>query len=71
MIELEAETKKWGDSIAIIIPSDVVKKEGVKIGDKYRVRMIRVGNLSKLFASGKGKIKDVQKAKDEARKGWV
>jgi len=71
MIELDAETKKWGDSIAIIIPSDIAKERKVKVGDKYRVKLIRIGNFSKLFGSGKGKIKDIQKAKDDARKGWA
>ncbi len=71
MIEIEARTKKWGDSIAIIIPSDVAREVRVKVGDKYMVRMVRVGNFSKLFGSGKGKIRDIQKAKDEARKGWM
>lgn len=71
MIEIEARTKKWGDSIAIIIPSDVAREVRVKVGDKYMVRMVRVGNFSKLFGSGKRKIRDIQKAKDEARKGWM
>ncbi|MBI4361854.1 MAG: AbrB/MazE/SpoVT family DNA-binding domain-containing protein [Euryarchaeota archaeon] len=70
MADAVVETKRWGDSLAVIIPAEVVRQRRMKPGEKYAVNFIRVGDLSKHFGSMKGTFPDVQKAKDEARRGW-
>jgi antitoxin component of MazEF toxin-antitoxin module len=69
MNELDAITKKWGDSIAIIIPKDIVKAEKIKPNEKIHVTVHKEVDLSDLFGKFKTK-KTAQQLKDEARKGW-
>ncbi|MBI2142615.1 AbrB/MazE/SpoVT family DNA-binding domain-containing protein, partial [Candidatus Woesearchaeota archaeon] len=37
MISCEAKVKKWGSSMAVIIPKTMAKKEGLKVNDKIRL----------------------------------
>lgn len=67
--DVVVETKRWGDSLAVIIPAEVARQRKMKPGEKYAMRLIRVGDLSKHFGSMKG-LPDPQKAKDESRRGW-
>jgi len=34
MIEVETQTRRWGNSLGIILPKDIAKKEGLKEKDK-------------------------------------
>ena len=69
MTEIEAVARKWGDSLAIIIPSDVVKKEHITANDTVHVDVRRHVNLMRFF--GKlPKRKTAQQMKDEERDGW-
>ncbi|MEK6852301.1 MAG: AbrB/MazE/SpoVT family DNA-binding domain-containing protein [Nanoarchaeota archaeon] len=50
MIELEAKTKKWGNSLGIIIPKEFAKSEGLKEEEEVRViiqkkRAVRVKDI--------------------------
>ena len=61
--------KKWGSSIGIILPKEIVEKQGIKAGDEIVVNVFRIGNLKDVF----GKLKTSmpgQKFKDMARDGW-
>lgn len=69
-MEIECRTRKFGGSIGIIIPRDVVEKEGIKPNQQIRVeirKQVKVRDVFGLFADWKT---PVQKLKDEARKGW-
>jgi len=39
-MEVEAKTKKWGSSIGIIIPKDVVKQERIQEGQDIRINIL-------------------------------
>lgn len=67
--DVVVETKRWGDSLAVIIPAEVVRERKMKPGEKYGMRLIRVGDLRKHFGSMKG-LPDPQKVKDESRRAW-
>ena len=41
IIEIEAKVKRWGNSFAVIIPSEIVIKEGIKENDIIRVIIIK------------------------------
>lgn len=69
MAEMETIARKWGDSIAIIIPKFIVDEEKIKPRSKVRVRLVREDDLSDLFGKLKTK-KTPQELKDEGRKGW-
>lgn len=61
-------TKKWGNSIGVIIPREVVEKEGIKPEQKVSLDVKPLKNsLAEFF--GKFKTgRDVQEIKNELRK---
>ena len=64
-----AIAKKWGSSIGVILPKEMVEKQGIKEGDEIIINVFKKGNLKDVF----GKLKTTmpgQKFKDVARKGW-
>lgn len=69
MIEIEARARKWGNSIGISLPRDVVLRANIK-PDKDVTLFIQEKkvNLSNVFGSLKIK-EDTQKILDEIRKG--
>ena len=71
MAELECVAKKWGSSIGVIIPKEIVKlekikpKEIIKISIKKAALAKDVWNLGPIIS-----LESTQKIKDELRKGW-
>ena len=67
----EATVRKWGNSLGIILPKELVEQQHLKEEDKIQVLVIKEADLSQFYGSLKGKIKiSGQKFKDLARKGW-
>lgn len=69
MAEIDARARKWGDSIAVIIPSDVAKAEGIRINDRVHVSIRKEHDVANIFGIWKTE-KTPQELKDEERKGW-
>jgi antitoxin component of MazEF toxin-antitoxin module len=69
MAEVEARARKWGDSLAVIIPSDIAKAENIRVNDRIHISVKKEYDLSPIFGIWKTK-KTAQELKDEARKGW-
>ena len=63
------EVKKWGNSLGLIIPESLVKKEGIKLQDEVMVDIRKKQDIMKLFGSLKMK-KSSQALKDEGRALW-
>ena len=68
-MEVRATLRRWGNSLGIVIPKDVVVREGLKEGDELEVKIRRIPSLESLF--GKYRFKNLQEIKDELRKGWL
>ena len=69
MTEVETITRRWGNSLGITIPSEVVEKEGLHENQKIIVDIRQVVDLRKL----RGLVKfgkSAQQIKDEMRTGW-
>ena len=65
------KTKKWGNSLGVILPADVVKAEHLKPGEEVVLRIERKHNvLKEMFGALKFKrqIKDILKEVDEEMK---
>jgi hypothetical protein len=62
--------KEWGNSLGIVIPNEIVIKENLQPRDEVLITIIKKQDLSDFFGKGTGKIRDVQKEKNEARKLW-
>ena len=51
---IQVKTKKWGNSIAIIIPSDTIAEMNIKPNEEVVVEIEKKGNvLTELFGSMK------------------
>lgn len=69
MIETEVEIRRWGNSLGIVIPSDLAKAEGLNPHDRALIRIMKV----RYPAPGSfGHLKewkvDAQNLKDELRR---
>ncbi len=71
MAEAECTTKKWGSSIGIVIPSDVVQKENLRINEKIRIIIKKMPMAKDIWNLGPlRRTESTQDIKDELKKGW-
>ena len=72
MQPIKTITRKWGNSIAVVIPSEVVVKENIKenveITIKIEKKRPKAGVLWGFLKDWK---KPTQQIKDEMRAGWL
>lgn len=68
--QIKARIKEWGNSLGVTIPKEIVIKEELKPNDEITITISKKQILEDFFGRGKGKIKDAQKEKNEARKLW-
>ena len=62
--------RKWGNSLGITLPKELVESQNIKEGDKISLPIvIKKADLSKIFGSIKTGVSG-QKFKDLARQGW-
>jgi len=67
MPEVESRIKRWGNSFGVIIPTDVIRKEKLKVGQKVDIILLKKSDvLKKTFGTLKMK-KSAQKIKNELR----
>ena len=69
MIECKTVTRKWGNSIGITLPKEVVEDAKIKENEKVVVLILKQNkNLNKMFGLLKGRLKQsAQQLKDELR----
>ena len=63
------KVKGWGNSLGIIIPQEIVRREKIKSHDEVIVDIRKNSDLMNLFGTLKFK-KTAQQMKDEGRKAW-
>jgi len=70
MIECETTIRKWGNSLGITLPKDVVEIENIRENEKIRILIMKQNNLLKeTFGVLKDKLKNSsQQLKNEIRK---
>jgi len=61
--------KRWGNSMGIVIPKEIVEKQHLREGDEVVISVFKRGNLKDVFGKLKTKMSG-QEFKDLARKGW-
>ncbi|MBS3069886.1 AbrB/MazE/SpoVT family DNA-binding domain-containing protein [Candidatus Micrarchaeota archaeon] len=62
--------KKWGSSLGVVIPAELVEEEKLEEKEKVIIEVKKISTLSDVFGSLKEWKADAQKLKDEARRGW-
>lgn len=70
-MELKTRVRKWGDSIAVIIPKSIAESEKIRENDEITIEFKRKLLAGELF----GKFprlskKSAQELKDDAKNGW-
>ena len=71
--EIKAITRKWGNSIAVVIPTEIVNKENLKENVEVTITLEKKRpKAGILWGFGKGRFKkSPQQIKDEMRQGWL
>ena len=68
---VEVKLKRWGNSMAVIVPNKLVEERQLKENDSIIIEVVKKADLSEVFGSLKSKKKLTgQQFKDLARKGW-
>lgn len=71
-MEIKTTAKRWGSSIGVIIPKEVVDAKKIKENDKITIEIKTkplAGNMFGKFPRTSGK--SAQQIKDELREGWM
>ena len=67
----ETQVKKWGNSLGVILPKELVEKQHLKENDKVDILVVKEADLSDMYGALKGKVKmSGQEFKNFVRKGW-
>ncbi len=70
-MEIKTKARKWGSSLAIILPKVVVDAKKISENDDVVIEIKKPLLVKDVFGMLKGKIKrPTQEIKDEMRKGW-
>ena len=69
MTLVQVKVKKWGNSMAVILPKEFIDKTNLKEHEKVYLDVIRKADLSSVFGTLKFK-ESAQELKDIVRKGW-
>lgn len=68
---IEVTVKKWGNSFGVVLPKDIVEKEGLKENGRIVINIIKQADLSDIFGLVKKRKISGQKMKDLSRKEWM
>lgn len=67
----ETVVKKWGNSLGIVLPKELVEQQHLHEHDKIAILVVKEADLSSSYGALKGKLKLTgQELKDLVRKGW-
>lgn len=71
-MEIETLTRKWGNSIAVIIPARIVEQENLKENEKVLVRVEKKKKVKvkDVFGMLKDWKRPTEEILAEADKGW-
>ena len=61
--------KKWGNSLAIIIPREIARQKNLSEDDRVSIEIFKEADFDDVFGSLKTNSTG-QEFKDEAKKGW-
>ncbi len=67
-MQAKSKLKKWGNSYGVVVPKEIVEKEGLREGEIVEISVRKAAEIERLF--GRYPFKDLQSQKDAMRKGW-
>lgn len=63
-------TRKWGNSIGVILPKEFVEKQNIKENQEIILNIVKEVDLSDIFGMIKKRKMSGQKMKDLSREEW-
>ncbi len=66
---VEVVVRKWGNSVGVILPKELVEREDLKENEKVLLEVVKEANLEGIFGSLKRKMSG-QEFKDMVKEGW-
>ena len=66
---IEVIVKKWGNSMGVVLPKQLIEKERLKENERIFVEIVKEADLTKMFGILPRKISG-QKFKEMVRRGW-
>ena len=72
-MEIKAIARRWGNSLAVVIPANIVEQQQIKENEEMTVKLEKRRPLAgELWGFGKGRFKkSTQEIKDDMRAGWL
>lgn len=70
MATVPVRLRKWGNSLAAIIPAEVAKQQGLREGDEVTLEIDRRSVARRAFGKFPHLRLDSQRMKDEDREAW-
>ena len=67
---IEVKLKKWGNSMAVIVPNRIIENQNLRENDKIVIEIVKKADLSKIFGIIKKRKMSGQEFKDMVREGW-
>jgi antitoxin component of MazEF toxin-antitoxin module len=67
-MQAKSKLKRWGNSFGVVLPKDIVEKEGLREGEEVEISVRRASDIKRLF--GKYPFENLQLQKERMRRGW-
>jgi len=67
---IEAKLKKWGSSLGLVVPKEIVLKERLKVGEEIIFDIKKKVVVKEIFGALKNWKINAQKVKNELREEW-
>jgi antitoxin component of MazEF toxin-antitoxin module len=67
-MQAKSKLKRWGNSYGVVVPKEVVEKEGLKEGELVEISVRKATDIGRMF--GRYQFKNLQAQKETMRKGW-
>ena len=71
MVEIEVKTRKWGSSIGVVLPKELVDEIGIKPDETIRIDVRKPVKVKDVFGMFPNWKRSTQEIKDELRAGWL
>lgn len=67
---VEVKLKRWGNSMAVIVPSTLIEQKNMKENDTILIEVVKKADLSDVFGMIKKRKMSGQEFKNMVREGW-
>lgn len=72
---IELKTKQWGNSIGIVIPTEIIKEMKIKIGEEIKISIDKKENpLKELFGAlkfNKSTEQILKETREDMKSKWI